>query len=271
MRQLGQIMSILLITAIVLALAPPGSASEICPNNSGFERASFRLISALGTRTLEERPEILDQKQIKSPNRAFVSSLLVPGSGQLYLGAKRGYLHITAEAGLLAAYFITRNSAEDRREDYREHVRTNVRFDGPCTFETWDPVEDYEHATLYDNWHNVYTERKGKPLERTGKWYWADRAAFKGEDREGKDDSSERVIAFELRKKANDKFELARTFLGGIMLNHVVSAIEARIAAKGHNRKHVTQETSAKPLELDLKTTVSPHAFQSQLVLRKRF
>lgn len=266
-----------LLTGVVIVLLPLSAAAENHPNEVGFEHTSFRLTSALGTRTLEERSQSLAPEQMKSPNKAFLYSTLVPGAGQLYVGAKRGYLQIAAEVGLLTAYFMTHNSAENLREDYREQVRQHVQFDAPCSatspcsFEEWDPVEDYEHATLFDNWHNVYTDDNGKPLERTGKWYWSDRAAFKDETRKDKDDSPLRMEALKLREDANDKFELARTLLGVVILNHVVSAIDARIATKSYNKKYAPQATSPKPIELALQTTASPHAVQSQVVLRKRF
>ena len=242
-------------------------------SSENFRSTSFRLISALGTQTLpteqsetpviEGRQDALKLELTKSPTKAFLYSALVPGSGQLYIGAKRGYLQIAAEVGLLTTYFITRGNAQNLREDYREHVRQHVIFEGPTKFDDWDPIEDFEHATLFDNWHNVYTDNNGEPLERVGKWYWADRKAFKDEERKIHD-SPQRKVAFELRMDANDKFQLAKTFLGIAILNHVVSAIDARITAKSYNKKNSS-------LGLDLQTSFSRHSVQSQLVLKKQF
>ena len=72
-----------------------------------------------------------------------------------------------------------------------------------------------------------------------------------------------------LRDEANDKFERARTFLGIVILNHVISAVEARISAKRSNRQYIAMPPRA--VEFDVRTTVSPHAAETQLVLRKRF
>ena len=242
-------------------------------SSENLRGASFRLISALGTQTLpteqsempaiEDRQRPLNIEPKKSPTKAFLYSALVPGAGQLYTGAKRGYLQIAAEVGLLAAYFIIRSDAQSIREDYREHVRNHVDFEGPTKIHQWDPIEDFEHATLFDNWHNVYTDNNGEPLERVGKWYWEDRKAFKDEERK-KHDSPQREVARKLRMDANDKFQLAKTFLGIAILNHVVSAVDARIAAKSYNKKHSS-------FGLDLQTTLSSYGIQSQLVLQKRF
>lgn len=263
--------SIMLMICMLFSCAFLCIASRAESETPNSELAVFLMKSAIGTRTLEVQPEgLLPRVPMKSPNRAFLSSLVVPGSGQLYVGAKRGYLFLAADIVLLTSYFITHSRAENTRDDYRDLVREHVIFDGPGTFETWDPIEDFEHATLFDNWHNVYTENNGEPLDRTGKWYWDDRRAFKDEDRKGGDDSPNREEALRLRYEANDKFELARTLLGGVILNHAISAIEARIAAKKHNKKD-SRLLSFKPIGLDLRTTVLPDGIESQLVLSAHF
>ena len=247
-------------------------ASSAESENSNSDLAVILMKTAIGTRTLDVGPGGLHPREaMKSPDRAFLSSLVVPGSGQLYVGAKRGYLFLTADVALLVGYFITRSDAENSRDEYRDLVREHVIFDGPGAFETWDPIEDFEHATLFDNWHNVYTENNGEPLDRTGKWYWDDRRAFKDEDRKGDDDSPNREEALRLRYEANDKFEFARTLLGGVILNHAISAVEARIVAKKHNKRKGLPLVSSKPIDLDLRTTVLSDGVESQLVLRAQF
>ena len=264
------LMSCMLFSCAFLCIASSKEAEA--PNS---ELTAFLMASVVGTRSLGAQLEGLHPREpMKSPNRAFLSSLVVPGSGQLYVGAKRGYLFLAADIALLVGYFIAHSDAENSRDDYRNLVRDHVKFDGPGTFETWDPIEDFEHATLYDNWRNVYTVDpvdNDEPLSRTGPWYWDDRRAFKDEDRKGDSDSPNREEALRLRYEANDKFESARTLLGGVILNHAISAVEARIAAKKHNKKKDSRLMSFKPIDLDLRTTVLPDGVESRLILRTRF
>ena len=238
-----------------------------------FQGISFRPSSAVGTQILvaeqrkisviEKHQGPLNLEPIKSPTKAFLYSALVPGSGQLYIGAKRGYLQIAAEVGLVVAYFITRSSAQNLREDYREQVRDNIVFEGPTKIQDWDPIEDFEHATQYENWNHRYDSEATRA--RTGQWYWKREGdAFKDRPADEVPASEARLKAFETRMDANDKFQLAKTFLGIAILNHVVSAVDARIAAKNHNKKH-------RAFELNLQTSFSPQNIQSQLVLQKRF
>lgn len=208
----------------------------------------------------------------KSPNEAFLYSLIVPGMGQLYTGAKRGYAYMAAEVGLLTTYFILRNSASNTREDYRDVVRAHVIFDGPGSFEDWDPVEDFEHATQYENWDHVYDSEETR--KRTGKWYWDDAKSFKDEaDVDIEFDSPHRLEAFDLRQQANDTFQLARTALGVAILNHVVSAVEARITTKHFNTRfqNTPMQTKTAPFEIDVQTGISQGTLAGMLVLRKRF
>ena len=80
--------------------------------------------------------------------------------------------YTAAEVGLLVTYFILRNNASNTREDYRDVVRQHVNFIGSGSFEDWDPIEDFEHATQYETWNHVYDSEETR--KRTGKWYWED-------------------------------------------------------------------------------------------------
>ena len=239
---------------------------------------AFYLDSALGSRTLTDQSTVVmeatqELQPRKSPNEAFLYSFVIPGMGQLYTGAKRGYLYAAAEVGLLATYFVLRNNATNTREDYRDVVRQNVTFIGPGSFEDWDPIEDFEHATQYETWNHVYDSEETRT--RTGKWYWADLDPnLKNEpDLDIGFDSRHRLEAFDLRQNANDTFQLARTILGVAILNHVISAVEARISTKRFNThlQRTLTQTRVNTLEIDLQTDIAAGALTGALVLRKRF
>ena len=233
---------------------------------------NFYLDSNLGIRTLtnQSTAAIAAGENLapqKSPNEAFLYSLVIPGMGQLYTGAKHGYIYTAAEVGLLATYFILRNSAANTRDEYRDIVRDNIIFIGPGSFEAWDLIEDFEHASQYENWNHVYDSDVTRV--RTGKWYWKDLdPSLKDEkDTAIEFDSKHRLEAYDLRKKANDTFQSARTVLGMVILNHVISAVEARITTKRWNQKH--KESGS--IQIDLQTDISAGALRGVLVLRKKF
>lgn len=242
---------------------------------------AFYLESALGNRSLADQSTIATAasqalQPRKSPNEAFLYSLVIPGMGQLYTGAKRGYIYAAAEVGFLATFFLLRNSAANIRDDYRDVVRDHVVFIGPGSFEDWDPIEDFEHATQYETWNHDYdTEATQK---RTGKWYWKDLdPALKNErhrDLEKRGITSNyRQEAFDLREQANDTFERAKFFLGLAILNHAISAVEARITTKRFNSRlgNTLTQTQTRAFDIDVQADRSTGALTGTLVLRKRF
>lgn len=244
------------------------SSNESQPNPF----TNFYLDSSLGIRTLTQQSTTSIAANgalvnYKSPNEAFLYSLAIPGMGQLYIGAKHGYIYTAAEVGLFVSYFILRDNAVNTRDEYREVVRQNVIFEGPGNFEAWDPIEDFEHATQYENWNHVYDSEVTRT--RTGKWYWKDLDPSLKNERDStiEFDSKHRLEAFDLRQKANDTFQSARNVLGLVILNHVISAVEARITTKRWNQKQ-QQKTS---FEIDVKPDISSGTLRSLLVLKKRF
>ena len=266
----------ILIVVLIFCLSSAFCLASESPQAQLF--TAFYLDSALGNRVLaNQSAATMEAHQSlqprKSPNEAFLYSLVVPGMGQLYTGAKHGYFYTAAEVGLLVTYFILRNNASNTREDYRDVVRQHVNFIGSGSFEDWDPIEDFEHATQYETWNHVYDSEETR--KRTGKWYWEDiDPTLKNEADLNIDfDSRYRLESFDLRQKANDTFQLARTVLGVAILNHVVSAVEARITTKRLNTRlqSTPVQTKTKPFEIDVQTDTSVGALTGMLILRKRF
>jgi hypothetical protein len=217
--------------------------------------------------------ESLQPVQMKSPARAFIYSAVVPGTGELYSKSNRGFLFMAAEIAFWTAYAVIHGQAEDNKDDYVTFVDEHIVFedDSPVnSTDTWT-LEDYEHATQADNWHYVYTESNGKPLDRVGKFYWADLPADMIDQPGGiplsESQSQFRAEAFEKRVSTNDKFKQSKMFIGLVVLNHIVSAIDARIAATTYNNKIPTSTS-----QISFHPTLSPSGHAGvYLTFRKSF
>lgn len=180
----------------------------------------------------------------KSPQKAFLFSAIMPGTGEFYSGAnKRGVFFAASEIAFWSTYIVLHGKAENYQEEYIKFVDDHIVFedDSPAdSTKSWT-LEDYEHATQADNWHYVYTETNGKPIDRVGKFYWKDLPKDKIDESGGvpieESNSESRINAFEKRGLANDKYKQAKIFLGLVVINHVVSAIDARIAATIYNNR----------------------------------
>ena len=228
--------------------------------------------SNLGIRVLTEHSSIAMAAEqnitpTKSPNEAFLYSLAIPGMGQIYTGAKHGYIYTAAEVALLTTYFLLRNNAVNTHDDYQDIVRQNVIFIGPGSFENWDLIEDFEHATQYENWNHVYDSEQTR--NRTGKWYWKDLDPTLKDEKDStiEFDSKHRLEAYDLRQKANDTFQTARTIIGLVILNHVVSAVEARITTKRWNKK----QTESDGFQIDVRTGPLDGTLTGALIYKKKF
>ncbi len=237
---------------MALAMSFPAIADPLI-NNPEAE-AAIQLEEKLN----ETMTGSLQTHRLKSPSRAFLLSAAIPGTGEFYTGAKRGALFVAAEIAFWTAYFLSHGQAEDLKEDYVDFVDSHIVFeeDSPVnSTETWT-LEDYEHATQSDNWHYTYTDNNGKPIDRVGKYYWDDLPQDliheSGEVPLSESQSPARVEAYSKRGSMNSKFKLAKTFLGLVIVNHIVSAVDARIAAAIHNDR-ISQ--------ISLHPTVSPSGY----------
>jgi hypothetical protein len=229
-------------------------------------------LTLLAQQTLDIEEDTPLHSVLKSPSKAFLFSAFIPGTGGIYAESKRGYLYIATEIGLLAGYFLIHRNASSLKDDYMQQVRDHVKFDAEVDaqlaakgLQDWN-LEDFEHATMYDNWHNVYTEEEGRPLARVGPFYWDDRENVKDEDRQRNPDSQNRRVAFDLRQDSNERFKLAKTFLGLVIFNHLISAIDARITAMSYNKRLISEKSG-----LAFKTTVLPDAVESRVEFCRRF
>lgn len=240
---------------------------------------AFYLESALGNRSLADQSTVATAasqalQPRKSPNEAFLYSLVIPGMGQLYTGAKRGYIYAAAEVGFLATYFILGNSGENIRDDWYDDVREQVVFIGPGSFEKWND-EDFEHATQYETWNHQYDTKATQ--KRTGKWYWKDidpnLKNQKHGDFEVGTGSKQRSETRKLRDKANNTFERSKFFLGLAILNHAISAVEARITTKRFNSRleNMPTQPQTRAFDIDVQADRFTGALTGTLVLRKRF
>jgi len=213
--------------------------------------SKYGLILAYKEDNIKPISDFATSVKAKSPTKAFLYSAIIPGSGELYVGKKRGIGFMVAEVALLSAYFVLNSRADDLRSNYVSYVDGHIAFepDSPATSTKDWTLEDYEHATQADNWHYVYTDNNGVPIDRVGKFYWKDLPEDmideSGEVPLSKSNSKFRAIAYGKRGSANKKYKQAKMYLSVVVLNHVASAIDARIATIIQNKRVLQVSTSA--------------------------
>lgn len=162
----------------------------------------------------------------KSPGKAFLFSALLPGTGELYAGRKRGLLFTAFEIGGLATYVLMNRRGDDRKRQVLAFA--DAHWDSTrCAPNCLDPT--------------VGTEALGEP----GSQQYYEQIGKYNKFQEGWDDydpasstlSANRQTYVTMRHNMNKAYKLATWMAGAVLFNHVVSSIQAALLVKNDNVK----------------------------------
>jgi hypothetical protein len=255
----------------------------------------------------------------KSPRKALFMSLVIPGSGQLYVGGStftyvRGGAYLALEAALWGSWaYFSVYKYNDQVKKYKKFAREHYsigRYEAgmrELVGQLSDETEESRFETRYMNSRESFCEAiygnassagcytanrlfyndkshydrfsVGNPtsleneIESVGSFYDGSAVYQQIADRAyvlGWDDVEEPAVAMNLeleddepsdgivplakssnmdeyrsmRSKANDYADLQVWFFGGLILNHIVSAIDAAFTANAHNKTLYSEELS---------------------------
>lgn len=180
----------------------------------------------------------------KSPFKAFMLSLAVPGLGELYLGHKiRAASFFAADVALWSGYFVYHGKGSDKEKEYKQYARTH--YSSNTFLDWWDTLPD----SIKDGYsHRLPVDASGDPIynheyyENIGKYDqfqvgWDDIGLNFPPPPIGETFvSGHRSFYLNLRKKSNDYFTKASTIAMVSIANHIISAFDAAISAKKFNR-----------------------------------
>ena len=199
--------------------------------------------------------------EAKSPRRAFLYSVLVPGLGEWYAGAKkRGLVFFGIEAVAVGVWASWKGKGNDKEDEFRA-----------VADEKWDPLNylawrgstisrnsSITHALPCSSYVDVYLETgkfKGcedaeiqQYYELLGKYDqfaagWTDlvrvetgNAAQPTEVDSVENFLSERRLTYEIQRDDSNRYlKRASTLTGLILINHVFSAIDAARVARARS------------------------------------
>lgn len=180
----------------------------------------------------------------KSPFKAFMLSLAVPGLGELYLGHKiRAASFFAADVALWSGYFVYHGKGSDKEKEYKQYAQNH--YSSNTFLNWWDTLPD----SIKDGYsHRLPVDDNGNPIfnheyyENIGKYDqfqvgWDDIGLNFPPPPLGETYiSSNRTFYLNLRKKSNDYFTTASTIAMVSIANHIISAFDAAISAKKYNR-----------------------------------
>lgn len=162
----------------------------------------------------------------KSAGKAFFFSLLLPGSGEFYVGKKgRGALFLGIEIAAWTGLLLNDAYADNlRQESYTYAVQhAGISSEGKDR-DYWVNIGNYKDIYAYNEQRR--RERLFNELYKENQdnyWNW--------------DSKSNRYNYDSQRIDANTIEEQNVFFWGAIALNHLVSSVHAMIIAKNHNQQ----------------------------------
>lgn len=211
--------------------------------NDAVEEVSFDTESE-GKSTIKGR---------KSVKKAFIMSLVVPGSGQYYVGSKtKAAIFFGIEALGWIGHITYHNKGDDNisilnafadlnwsRTRYADYLWINwqTRDDDSAYNFPGDPSSGFFFGHhLPDSPTQQYYEMIGKYNQFV--YGWADVTPLLGSDPTAHTTaySQMRMDYEDMKLVAEKNYDRATTSLIVIMLNHVASSVEAALAARGHNK-----------------------------------
>jgi len=162
----------------------------------------------------------------KSPGKAFFLSLLLPGSGQYYAGAKKSAAYFaTTEVLLWIGMFANNAYQRELVRDYKTYAVAHAAVDrSGKEYQYWidigkyDDIYSFNEQRRQDRYFEALYEEN-----QSNYWMW--------------DSKENRLTYDENRLHANKVAIRAVYYQAAAMLNHFVSAIHAMYGVRQFNKK----------------------------------
>ena len=177
----------------------------------------------------------------KSPTKAFLFSLILPGAGEFYAKSKiKAGIFFGLEALFWTGYFVYHNKGAKKEDEFKafadEHwnrqayhdslqIRYGIDIDTftqPYIVSPYDPLD-----TLYIT-HVLPPTNDQQYYEMVGKY---DQFRF------GWEKEAYRFSYLDMRDKSNNYFNKARYTLMATLGNHLLSAFDGALTARMYNKK----------------------------------
>lgn len=305
-----------------LAALSSSSSEQPAPDISSSSMSRRDLLGPVKVSKVYGMDEL--KGRYKSPRKALFMSLVVPGSGQLYVGGStftyvRGGAYLALEAALWGswAYFSVYkyNDQVDKYKKFAQKHYSIGRYEAKMRElygQLSDETEESRFETRYMNNREafceaIYGDAGNSGCYTSGRLFYKDKAhtdrfsvmnasaledASLGEETKavgaffdasalyqqisdksyvlGWDDVEDQAVAINLgledddledgivplgkssnmdkyrsmRNKANDYADMQVWFFGGLILNHIISAVDAAFTANAHNKVLYSEELS---------------------------
>lgn len=182
------------------------------------------------------------ERGTKSPGMAVALAAAVPGTGQLYLGQRHGYVQLGLEVVAWLSYASLHKSGADKQSQYKAYVGTATgsalsdanhwQFDRYCP--TTSDCDSTDYNDLLRQWTNDRTRFYESITDTRYSRGWT---------------SSDALTHYlDLRSQSNRFLRLSRYATAVVVVNHVISLIDAVHSTK---EMRMSAAPAPRPLRVD--------------------
>ena len=166
-------------------------------------------------------------KEKLSPGKAFLYSLIIPGSGQYYTHHEtRGGIYLLTEVVFLSVAYFYSQASDNAMANYKAYADTHFYYsttdpERKSYQDLWPLLRErvYAKVNLPYNKEGEYYELIGKLPELTFLW----------------DEPWRQKYYYDMRQDTNRLYKWHTIFTGFLIVNHIVSAFDAYISATTEN------------------------------------
>lgn len=183
----------------------------------------------------------LNQTESKSSFKAALYSLILPGAGHYYINQiNRAKLHFGIESGLWVSYYGFRKYGAYMDNAAKGWAVVKAGANPNNTDELyWVKMTYYDNrdrnegvnAFGYNQMAAVFDREEAVLFPETPLYYW------------NWDSYDDRQKYRQLRNKSKNAYERSKIIIGGVIGNHIVSAISAYFSAIKYNRQQEFSDT----------------------------
>ncbi len=278
-----------------------GVTSALKSSSSGFAAAGEEGIGDPGASDQTDKT-----LKPKSPAKAFLFSAILPGAGQFYNGNRiKSGVFLGFEAASWILHFKANSNGDKATTDFQNY--NQVHWSAYAFQDLTSPGDSLTRYGQYLYWaygvttddtlsgltHHLPKTRTQQYYEMTGKydqfaWGWDDAtrdslslqqyyidSCTTGSDLRISTGNSVPISAHRIvyegkRKRANDYYSTADTWLIVTIANHLISGFEAYISAKKHNRSIAESDLEFSRVDVNV-SLKSYHAFRDTPYLKMSY
>jgi hypothetical protein len=235
----------------------PASAGEILLAQRAIadsigEPAAFEAIPPPPGETMPAAVTPVDIR--KSPGRAVLLNLIVPGAGHLYAGNKRGWINLGLEGMAWVTYLYYHDRGTSKEDEYEDHAD-----------EHWD-LERWRNSEG-GRWRDTPEDSLITHFLASNKQHYYEDIVKLNTYAGGWDDPSNRSFNRGMRNDSNNFLKNARYAVVGTFVNRVVSAVDVLRLLKNKGRASLGNDTQLR-FRLRTKPFARENAFGIQITKR---